>query len=133
MFTDIQRKDIAYHIHAQTNLALHEKLGPTVMVRGEGCYTYDDKGRKFLDAMSGMWSATLGFSETRLIEAAERQMRKLPYQQNFAHRTSEPATERMRSINPAPCFEGSDVIGVGSVVALDQPGGSTMFQGSSAS
>ncbi|WP_028601795.1 aminotransferase [Ottowia thiooxydans] len=105
MFTDIQKKDIAHHIHAQTNLALHEKLGPTVMVRGEGCYTFDDKGRQFLDAMSGMWSATLGYSETRLIEAAERQLRKLPYQQNFAHRTSEPATElaaRLVQMAPVP-------------------------------
>ena len=39
----------------------------------------------------------------------------------------------MRSINHAPCFEGSDVIGVGRILVLDQPGGSTMFHGSSAS
>ena len=40
---------------------------------------------------------------------------------------------RMRSINPAPYFEGSDVIDGGRVCAVAQPGGSAMFQGSSAS
>ena len=39
----------------------------------------------------------------------------------------------MRSINPAPYFEGSDVIDGGRVCAVAQPGGSAMFQGSSAS
>ena len=43
------------------------------------------------------------------------------------------AEDRMRSINPAPCFKGSDVIGAGSVCAVAQPGGSAMFQGSRAS
>ena len=44
-----------------------------------------------------------------------------------------PQIERMRSINPAPYFEGSDVIDGGRVCAVAQPGGSAMFQGSSAS
>src|SRR3954454_23403304 len=85
-FTATQAKDIACHIHAQTNLATHERIGPIVMVRGEGVYTWDENGKRYLDAMSGMWSASLGFSEERLVEAATRQMRQLPFHQNFSHR-----------------------------------------------
>jgi 4-aminobutyrate--pyruvate transaminase len=86
-------RDIAYHIHSQTNLALHETVGPTIMVRGDGVFVYDDAGNKYLEAMAGLWSAALGFSEKRLAEAAMRQFEKLPYYQNFAHRATEPAIE----------------------------------------
>jgi 4-aminobutyrate--pyruvate transaminase len=105
MSRSLHASDIAFHIHSQTNLANHEKVGPTVMVRGEGIYTWDDKGKKYLDAMSGMWSAALGYSETRLEEVALRQMKQLPYHQNFAHRSTEPAiqlAERLISLAPVP-------------------------------
>ena len=45
MSRSLHASDIAYHIHSQTNLANHEKVGPTVMVRGEGIYTWDDQGK----------------------------------------------------------------------------------------
>lgn len=105
MSRSLHASDIAFHIHSQTNLASHEQVGPTVMVRGEGIYTWDDQGKQYLDAMSGMWSAALGYSETRLEEAALRQMKQLPYHQNFAHRSTEPAiqlAERLISLAPVP-------------------------------
>lgn len=105
MFSTAQTQDIACHIHAQTNLTLHEQVGPIVMVRGEGIYTWDETGKRYLDAMSGMWSATLGYSEQRLADAAFRQMQALPYHQNFAHRSTQPAAElaeRLVQLAPVP-------------------------------
>lgn len=105
MSNSLHAADIAFHIHSQTNLSLHEQVGPTVMVRGEGIYTWDDQGKRYLDAMSGMWSAALGYSEERLVNAATRQMQALPYHQNFAHRSTEPAiqlAERLIRLAPVP-------------------------------
>ncbi|NWL47436.1 aspartate aminotransferase family protein [Pseudomonas hunanensis] len=105
MSNSLHAADIAFHIHSQTNLSVHEQVGPTVMVRGEGIYTWDDKGKRYLDAMSGMWSAALGYSEERLTKAALRQMQELPYHQNFAHRSTEPAiqlAERLIQLAPVP-------------------------------
>lgn len=105
MTTPLHAADIAFHIHSQTNLSVHEQVGPTVMVRGEGIYTWDDQGKRYLDAMSGMWSAALGYSEERLAQAALRQMQALPYHQNFAHRSTEPAiqlAERLIQLAPVP-------------------------------
>src|SRR5262249_55240555 len=70
----VQARDIAYHLHPQTSLVLHEQTGPVVMARGRGVRVYDDAGKEYIDAMAGMWSASLGFSERRLVEAATRQM-----------------------------------------------------------
>ncbi|HEV2510468.1 aminotransferase [Bosea sp. (in: a-proteobacteria)] len=98
-------RDIAYQLHPQTNFSLHEKIGPTIISRGEGFHVYDDAGNRYLEAMAGLWCAALGFSENRLAEAAAKQFAALPYYQNFAHRTSEPAialSERLIEIAPVP-------------------------------
>ena len=86
-------KDIAHHLHPQTNLRLHEQIGPLVMERGEGIYVFDTDGNRYIEGMSGLWCATLGFSQPRLAEAAYAQMLKLPYQQTFAHRTTQPVID----------------------------------------
>ena len=98
-------RDIAFHIHSQTDLKLHETVGPVVMVSAKGATVTDDAGRTYLEAMSGLWCAALGFSEERLIQAAERQLRTLPYYQNFAHRATPPAidlAEKLIEIAPVP-------------------------------
>ncbi len=98
-------RDVAYQLHPQTNFSLHEKIGPTIISRGDGFHVYDDAGNRYLEAMSGLWCAALGFSESRLAEAAARQFARLPYYQNFAHRTSEPAielAERLIRLSPVP-------------------------------
>ena len=61
--------------------------------------------RRYLEAVSGLWCTSLGFSEKRLAEAARRQMEKMPYTQVFAHRSSEPVielAERLMNIAPPP-------------------------------
>ncbi|MFC4670787.1 aminotransferase class III-fold pyridoxal phosphate-dependent enzyme [Seohaeicola nanhaiensis] len=64
---------------------------PTVMREGRGCRVTDTAGREYLDALSGLWCASLGFSSERLIAAAERQMRQLPYYHSFMGQSAEPA------------------------------------------
>lgn len=97
-------RDIAYHVHAQTNLDAHLKDGPFIVVKGDGASVIDDAGRRYIDAMAGLWSASLGFSEKRLAEAAYRQMLELPYCSTFAHRTSPvliELSERLMTMAPA--------------------------------
>lgn len=81
-------RDIAFHVHAQTNLAAHLKTGPFIITRGDGAGVIDDQGARYIDAMAGLWSASLGFSEKRLAEAAYRQMLELPYSSTFAGRSN---------------------------------------------
>lgn len=89
----LAQRDIAYHLHPQTNLRLHEQVGPLLMERGEGIHVFDEQGQRYIEGMSGLWCATLGFSQPRLAEAAYRQLLKLPYQQTFAHRSHGPAAD----------------------------------------
>lgn len=85
--------DIANHIHPYTNLVKLEETGPFIISRGEGVYVYDDAGKQYLEGMSGLWCANLGFSEQRLIDAAHRQMQALPYAHSFTGKVPDVTVE----------------------------------------
>ncbi len=89
----LHARDIASHLHPYTDLAAIRESGPHILSRGEGIYVYDDDGNKFIEGLSGLWCAALGFSENRLVEAASKQMQALPFYHNFAAKAVEPAIE----------------------------------------
>jgi 4-aminobutyrate--pyruvate transaminase len=83
--------DQARSVHPYTNLSAHRDEGPFVITRGEGIYVWDDQGNQLIEGMAGLWCTSLGFNEPRLVDAATRQMKELPYSHLFAHRATEPA------------------------------------------
>ncbi len=101
----VHGRDIAYHFHPQTNPRTHEEVGPQIVAKGDGCYYIDEQGRRFLDMHAGLWCTSLGLSEERLVNAAVRQMQRLPYANTFAHRTMEPIVdlaEALVRLAPSP-------------------------------
>lgn len=87
------QQDVRNLIHPYTALEKIGEKGPLVIRRGDGVHVEDDQGRRYLEGMAGLWCTSLGFSEQRLVEAAIRQMRELPYYQLFAGRANEPSIE----------------------------------------
>ena len=86
-------QDVNSLFHPYTPLAKQRETGPLVIKRGDGVYVEDDQGRRYLEAMSGLWCTSLGFSEQRLMDAAARQFQQLPYYQLFNGRSNEPSIE----------------------------------------
>ena len=100
-----EARDIAYHLHGQTNLKEHETKGPTIIERGNGVRVFDDAGKEYIDGLAGLWSVSLGFNEPRLVEAAKRQLETLPYYHSFAHKVAMPTidlAEKLISLAPVP-------------------------------
>ena len=98
-------RDIAYHVHGYTNLKKHEERGPLILTAGDGIRVTDDTGKTYIEGLAGLWCTALGFGEDRLIQAAEKAMRKLPYYHGFAHKTAEVTidlAEKLISIAPVP-------------------------------
>lgn len=98
-------RDVANVLHPYTDLRQHAKDGPMVVSEGRGILVYDETGKAYIEAMSGLWCTALGYGEERLVEAATRQMRKLPFAHLFANRTHEPAAElaeRLIAMMPVP-------------------------------
>src|SRR3954447_3915554 len=59
-----------------------------VIVRGDGCYLKDAAGRRYLDALAGLFCVNIGYGfGEEMGEAAAAQMRELPFAINwtFAH------------------------------------------------
>jgi 4-aminobutyrate--pyruvate transaminase len=103
--SEAARRDVAHSIHPYTNLRLHETQGPLVITEGDGVFVTDENGKSYLEAMSGLWCVSLGFSQPRLAEAAYRQMRKLPSYHTFAHKANDVGielAEKLLSVAPAP-------------------------------
>jgi 4-aminobutyrate--pyruvate transaminase len=100
-----EARDIAYHLHGYTDAHKHAEAGPLVIEKGDGIYVIDNHGNRYIEAMSGLWSVALGFSEPRLVAAATKQMSTLPYYHSFTHKSHGPVidlAEKLVTMAPVP-------------------------------
>ncbi|MGH6958992.1 MAG: aminotransferase class III-fold pyridoxal phosphate-dependent enzyme, partial [Dongiaceae bacterium] len=98
-------RDVAYHLHSYTNAVKHEQEGPLVLTSGKGIHVYDENGKQYLEAIAGLWCTSLGYDESRLVEAAVAQLRKLPFYHTFGGRVTDPTVElaeRLIKLAPVP-------------------------------
>jgi adenosylmethionine-8-amino-7-oxononanoate aminotransferase len=57
-----------------------------IIVRGDGCYLEDSRGRRYLDALAGLFSVNIGYGfGDEIGEAAAAQMRELPFYTNWSY------------------------------------------------
>jgi adenosylmethionine-8-amino-7-oxononanoate aminotransferase len=57
-----------------------------IIVRGEGCYLEDSNGKRYLDALAGLFAVQIGYSYgEEMGEAAAAQMRELPFYTNWSY------------------------------------------------
>ena len=61
---------------------------PLTLVKGQGCWLWDDRGRRHLDAVAGIATCTLGHSNRALHRALSKQLRQLQHVSNL-YRISE--------------------------------------------
>jgi 4-aminobutyrate aminotransferase-like enzyme len=83
-------RDVANVLHPYTDHRAHEQNGPMVITRGKGVRVWDDQGREYIEAVAGLWCASLGFDNERLVRAATEQMAKLPFYHAFTAKSHEP-------------------------------------------
>ena len=57
-----------------------------IIVRGDGCYLEDSNGKRYLDALAGLFSVNIGYSfGDEIGQAAHEQMRELPFYTNWSY------------------------------------------------
>lgn len=103
--TNLQTRDIEAVLHPYTPLHKLKTNGPLVIERGEGVFVYDTQGKDYIEGMSGLWCAGLGFGDEEMVEAATQQLRTLPYYHLFGAKGMEPAielAEKLKEIAPVP-------------------------------
>jgi adenosylmethionine-8-amino-7-oxononanoate aminotransferase len=69
-----------------TRMGGYQQTEIPVIVRGEGCYLEDANGKRYLDALAGLFAVNIGYSYGEEIgQAALEQMRELPFYTNWSY------------------------------------------------
>ena len=73
-----------------------------VITRGEGCYVYDEHGKRYLDGLSALFCVNAGHGRAELGDAAARQVKDLGFFTNwsYAHPVAIDLAERVASLAP---------------------------------
>jgi adenosylmethionine-8-amino-7-oxononanoate aminotransferase len=65
-----------------------------VIERAEGCYLWDTEGRRYLDALAALYCVNIGYGPwPEIVEAAARQLERLPFFTNWVGFATPPALE----------------------------------------
>jgi adenosylmethionine-8-amino-7-oxononanoate aminotransferase len=85
-----------------TRMGAYEQHDVPVIVRGEGCYVWDEHGNRYLDGLAALFCVNAGHGREELAEAAARQARELAYYTNwsYAHPRAIELAERIASLAP---------------------------------
>jgi beta-alanine--pyruvate transaminase len=78
------------------------KQDPRMVVAAEGVYLIDDKGRKILDGLSGLWCCGAGHNRPEIAEAVHAQMQVLDYAPafQFGHPGAFELANKIKSLTP---------------------------------
>ncbi|HEY0934882.1 MAG TPA: aspartate aminotransferase family protein, partial [Trebonia sp.] len=73
-----------------------------VIVRGSGPYVYDDRGKRYLDGLAGLFVSMVGHGRTELAEAASKQASELAYFPlwSYAHPAAVQLAARLAELAP---------------------------------
>ena len=68
-----------------------------IFVRGEGCYLWDEDGKRYLDGLAGLFVVQIGHGRSDIAHAAAKQMEQLAYTASWAA-THPPAIEASKLV-----------------------------------
>jgi adenosylmethionine-8-amino-7-oxononanoate aminotransferase len=95
----LAKRHLWMHFTRMGDYAHHEV---PVIVRGEGCYVYDEHGNRYLDGLSALFCVNAGHGRAELGDAAARQSRELGFYVNwsYAHPPAIQLAARIASLAP---------------------------------
>ena len=77
--------------HPYTALADHLEKGVRVIDKGDGVWVRDPEGKRYLDAVAGLWCVNIGYGRTEVADAIYEQAKKLAYFHSFSSMGTEPS------------------------------------------
>src|SRR5271163_1854640 len=85
-----------------TRMGVYADSDVPVIVRGDGCYVYDEHGKRYLDGLSALYCVNIGHGRAELGQAAARQAEELGFYTNwsYAHPRSIELAARIAELAP---------------------------------
>ncbi|HXD56412.1 MAG TPA: aspartate aminotransferase family protein [Thermoleophilaceae bacterium] len=85
-----------------TRMAAYDDHELPIIVKGDGCYVWDEKGKKYFDGLSALFCVNAGHGRAELGEAAAKQAKELGFYTNwtFAHPLAIELAARVAALAP---------------------------------
>ncbi len=102
MSSDLQEQAKRHLWMHFTRMGSYADAEVPVIVRGEGCYVYDEHGKRYLDGLSALYCVNIGHGRAELGEAAAAQAKELGFYTNwsYAHPRSIELAARIAELAP---------------------------------
>src|ERR671931_478857 len=86
-----------------TRMGVYAENDVPIIVRGEGCHVWDERGNRYLDGLSALFCVNIGHGRTELGDAAARQVAELDFYTlwSYAHPGAIELASRIASLAPA--------------------------------
>ncbi len=85
-----------------TRMSAYEDHEVPIIVRGEGCYVYDEHGKRYLDGLSALFCVNIGHGRADIAQAGADQAKELGFFTNwsYAHPRAIELAARIASLAP---------------------------------
>ncbi len=101
----VRAKDKAHFLHPWTHFESFKREGALPITRGQGCEIFDADGKRYLDAVGGLWCNNIGLGRDEMAQSIADQARLMSYANSFCDMTNPPAAElacRLADLAPGP-------------------------------
>jgi adenosylmethionine-8-amino-7-oxononanoate aminotransferase len=97
---DLAKRHLWMHF---TRHGAYEQAEVPILVRGEGCYVYDEHSKRYLDGLSALFCVNAGHGRSEIGEAMARQIEELDFfvVWSYAHPRAIELATRIASLTPA--------------------------------
>jgi adenosylmethionine-8-amino-7-oxononanoate aminotransferase len=96
---ELARRHLWMHF---TRMSAYEQVEVPIIVRGEGCYVWDEHGNRYLDGLSALFCVNIGHGRADIAQAGADQARELGFFTNwsYAHPPAIELAARVASLAP---------------------------------
>jgi adenosylmethionine-8-amino-7-oxononanoate aminotransferase len=79
---DLARRHLWMHF---TRMSAYDDQEIPIIVRGEGCYVYDQHGKRYLDGLSALFCVNIGHGRADVVQAGADQAKELGFYTNWSY------------------------------------------------
>ncbi len=96
---ELARRHLWLHF---TRMSAYDDAEIPLIVRGEGCYVYDDHGNRYLDGLSSLFCVNIGHGRGDIVQAGADQAKELGFYSNwsYAHPPAIELAAKIASLTP---------------------------------
>ena len=91
--TEAWEQDRRHQLHPFQHFASFDSEGSLVMESGQGCYITDENGKRYFDAIGGMWCTNIGLGRKEMADAIAKQVLEMAYVNPFVDMANVPAAQ----------------------------------------